>query len=120
MERDRGYGSTEDLLSAGYFSAEWIRELHRAGDQQGRLGVARFYAGPCLDAEQHRIENSCTLPACRRMVCSRSSLAADQFVILPRTRPEEEKLAQASGDEARTRWWPGYHRFTDWGRDTMC
>jgi predicted glycogen debranching enzyme len=36
----------------------------------------------------------------------------------PGARPEEQALAQASGDDARTII-AGYHWFGDWGRDTM-
>jgi predicted glycogen debranching enzyme len=46
------------------------------------------------------------------------ALAADQFIVLPGSRPEEQVLARASGDEARTVI-AGYHWFGDWGRDTM-
>jgi predicted glycogen debranching enzyme len=46
------------------------------------------------------------------------ALAADQFVITPAGRIQEEARAHASGDEARTVI-AGYHWFTDWGRDTM-
>ncbi|HEX7705494.1 MAG TPA: amylo-alpha-1,6-glucosidase [Thermoanaerobaculia bacterium] len=45
-------------------------------------------------------------------------LAADQFVILPATRPALIASMHASGDEPRTVI-AGYHWFTDWGRDTM-
>jgi predicted glycogen debranching enzyme len=45
-------------------------------------------------------------------------LAADQFLIRPRTRQADEARALASGDEPRTVI-AGYHWFTDWGRDTM-
>jgi predicted glycogen debranching enzyme len=45
-------------------------------------------------------------------------LAADQFVIIPQTRPADAARAHARGDEARTII-AGYHWFTDWGRDTM-
>src|SRR5439155_567761 len=46
------------------------------------------------------------------------TLAADQFIILPGSRPEENVLASISGEEVRTIV-AGYHWFTDWGRDTM-
>ena len=45
-------------------------------------------------------------------------LAADQFVITPRTRPQDEVRGAAEGDGARTII-AGYPWFTDWGRDTM-
>src|SRR4029079_11981508 len=45
-------------------------------------------------------------------------LAADQFIIRPAGRVEENARARAAGDEVRTVI-AGYHWFTDWGRDTM-
>ncbi|MGZ7039419.1 MAG: amylo-alpha-1,6-glucosidase, partial [Thermoanaerobaculia bacterium] len=45
-------------------------------------------------------------------------LAADQFLIRPRTRVGDEARARAMGDDPRTVI-AGYHWFTDWGRDTM-
>jgi predicted glycogen debranching enzyme len=45
-------------------------------------------------------------------------LAADQFLISPRTRAADEARAYAVGDDPRTVI-AGYHWFTDWGRDTM-
>ncbi|HEV7920707.1 MAG TPA: glycogen debranching enzyme N-terminal domain-containing protein, partial [Thermoanaerobaculia bacterium] len=45
-------------------------------------------------------------------------LAADQFLIAPRTRAADEARMAAAGDSPRTVI-AGYHWFTDWGRDTM-
>src|SRR6185369_15184103 len=45
-------------------------------------------------------------------------LAADQFLISPRTRAADEARAHATGDDPRTVI-AGYHWFTDWERDTM-
>ena len=45
-------------------------------------------------------------------------LAADQFLIHPRTRVVDEMRAYAAGESPRTVI-AGYHWFTDWGRDTM-
>ena len=45
-------------------------------------------------------------------------LAADQFIIKPRTRPRDEAILNAQGDTACTVI-AGYPWFTDWGRDTM-
>src|SRR6185369_2397214 len=45
-------------------------------------------------------------------------LAADQFIITPRTRPADQARLEALGDDARTVI-AGYPWFTDWGRDTM-
>lgn len=46
------------------------------------------------------------------------TLAADQFIVLPRTRNSKEALADGSSAQVRTII-AGYHWFTDWGRDTM-
>ena len=56
--------------------------------------------------------------AARTGVAAELVFAADQFVITPAGRAEEEARAHASGDEVRTVI-AGYHWFTDWGRDTM-
>ena len=45
-------------------------------------------------------------------------LAADQFVVDPVGRPEDEARAAAAGNDLRTII-AGYPWFTDWGRDTM-
>jgi predicted glycogen debranching enzyme len=45
-------------------------------------------------------------------------LAADQFIIVPKSRPADTAIARATGDDPRTVI-AGYHWFTDWGRDTM-
>jgi predicted glycogen debranching enzyme len=52
-------------------------------------------------------------PMARQLV-----LAADQFIVVPKTRPADAAAARAAGDEPRTVI-AGYHWFTDWGRDTM-
>ena len=45
-------------------------------------------------------------------------LAADQFIVRPTSRADDEARARAAGGDARTVI-AGYHWFTDWGRDTM-
>ena len=57
-------------------------------------------------------------PAARSGVAAELVLAADQFIIRPSSRTDDEARARASGGEARTVI-AGYHWFTDWGRDTM-
>src|SRR5580700_1361893 len=54
----------------------------------------------------------------RRKTVSELTLAADQFLIVPRGRTEDAARAHAAGEELRTVI-AGYHWFTDWGRDTM-
>ena len=60
----------------------------------------------------------CAVPAARSGIAAELVFAADQFVITPAGRAEEEARAHAAGDEVRTVI-AGYHWFTDWGRDTM-
>src|SRR5262249_42285126 len=57
-------------------------------------------------------------PAAREGLGAELVLAADQFIIRPEGRGEDEVRARASGDEVVTVI-AGYHWFTDWGRDTM-
>src|SRR5205823_6466135 len=54
----------------------------------------------------------------RAGTAARLVLAADQFVIEPVTRPQDEAWARATGQDARSVI-AGYHWFNDWGRDTM-
>ncbi len=51
-------------------------------------------------------------------VAAQLVLAADQFLIQPHTRSQDEARIAAAGDTPRTVI-AGYHWFTDWGRDTM-
>jgi predicted glycogen debranching enzyme len=121
IERDRGYEHLETLLSPGYFQVELS-----AG------GAATFVASTAdwssleldgdhaVEAETRRCERliAAAPAAARSGVAAQLVLAADQFVILPGSRPEESVLAGAAGEEARTVI-AGYHWFGDWGRDTM-
>ena len=120
VDRDRGSEHIEDLASPGYFRADlssdepiafvastepWeLLEFHP------RLSLTRRRSGEQAPAGRQDggggdLEGWLTV-------------AADQFIISPGSRVEEQALARASGDEARTVI-AGYHWFTDWGRDTM-
>ncbi len=57
-------------------------------------------------------------PAAREGPAAELVLAADQFIVRPSSRAEDEARARADGGEARTVI-AGYHWFTDWGRDTI-
>jgi predicted glycogen debranching enzyme len=73
-----------------------------------------------LEAEcdrRRRLIAQAAAPA-RRGLLSELVLAADQFVISPVGRFDEEVRAHAYGDDVRTVF-AGYHWFTAWGRDTM-
>jgi len=122
IEESRGYTSRGDLYSPGHFRVDIDSELPA-------VLVASTEAWETIDAlvpeEAHTAER-----ARRRALISRAHpcaqngpaaelvLAADQFIITPAGRVEEEARAHAAGDEVRTVI-AGYHWFTDWGRDTM-
>ena len=111
----------EDLASPGYFAVE----LTTAGPISFVASTEpwehlQLEARPIFEAEDRRVtkllaqSNAGGQDDFERWL----TLAADQFIVLPRSRLEEHALARASGDEARTVI-AGYHWFTDWGRDTM-
>ncbi len=121
-EASRGYESTGELWSPGYFRIDltkgqeatlvastetWdaVQALGPAeADQAGRLRVRRLIAE--------------APPEARADLAGELVLAADQFVVTPAGRAEDKARARAAGDEVRTVI-AGYHWFTDWGRDTM-
>jgi predicted glycogen debranching enzyme len=121
VERNRGQDHLEDLFSPGYLTVE-------LAEGQSIALVASTEAWELLDleapaifeAEQRRLQKLLSLApsVAQHSVAAQLVLAADQFIILPGSRLEEDILARASGDEARTMI-AGYHWFTDWGRDTM-
>ena len=121
VDRDRGSEHIQDLFSPGYFTVD-------LSDGQCVALVAsvepwdllNFDSNDIVRAEQRRLEHLVSLaPALQQDDLSkRLQLATDQFIVKPGARPEEQAIAQASGDDARTVI-AGYHWFGDWGRDTM-
>ncbi|MCC2641393.1 MAG: hypothetical protein K0S45_1806 [Nitrospira sp.] len=121
VDRDRGSKHIENLASPGYFNAEITPERPIAFVASTEPWELLEYSGEDIfEAERQRLSK--LLPPMRRTVENDLewwlTLAADQFIVLPGSRMEEQALARASGDEARTVI-AGYHWFTDWGRDTM-
>ncbi len=121
VDRDRGSDYIEDLSSPGYFSVDLtaVRPIAFLASTES-WDLLGFHPEAIFEAEAQRV---------RRLLADRPdqsdddmeqwlTLAADQFIICPGSRLEEQALARASGDEARTVI-AGYHWFTDWGRDTM-
>jgi len=121
VERDRGYDHTEDLFSPGYFTTEILPEQSVALVASTEAWeLLDLDAAPIFESERQRVRKvlmQAPEPA-QTGFAAQLVLAADQFIIRPGTRPEEQVLAHASGDEVRTVV-AGYHWFTDWGRDTM-
>jgi predicted glycogen debranching enzyme len=121
VERERGYDHVEDLVSPGYFSADLaVGESLSLVVSTEAWELLNPSAEVILEAERGRLDK--VLAAAPKEAQSGPAahlvLAADQFLILPGSRPEENVLASISGEEIRTVI-AGYHWFTDWGRDTM-
>jgi predicted glycogen debranching enzyme len=121
VERDRGDPAFDSAFSPGYFAAElaadrpvvFVASTH-AWD---RLD---FEAPAVFDAERRRMDGLLALAPQfdGDAFAEQLTMAADQFVVLPGSRIEENVMAQAEGSELRSIY-AGYHWFGDWGRDTM-
>jgi len=121
VDRDRGSKHSENLASPGYFDTEITSERPIAFVASTEHWELLGYNGEAIfEAEAQRLNK--LLPPVQKTgqddLEGWLTLAADQFIVLPGSRMEEQALARASGDEARTVI-AGYHWFTDWGRDTM-
>ncbi len=121
VDRERGAEHLEDLSSPGYFQAELATDHSIAFVASTEPWEhLEFSPDALVEAESQRLGK--LLNTVRAgdgdAVEERLALAADQFIVAPGSRVEEQALAKASGDEARTVI-AGYHWFTDWGRDTM-
>ncbi|HET8721766.1 MAG TPA: glycogen debranching enzyme N-terminal domain-containing protein, partial [Nitrospira sp.] len=121
VDRDRGSDHVQDLFSPGFFTVDLSKGQHAAlvasVEPWDRLSLD---STDILQAEQQRLEKLVSLaPALQKdQFAQQLQLAADQFIVQPGARPEEQTLARASGEEAKTII-AGYHWFGDWGRDTM-
>jgi len=121
-EHRRGYDSTGDLWSPGYFrvTIEKGRDAVLVASTEGWETVLALDPEEALAASRARrtrlfervSEEARSGPAAELV------LAADQFIISPAGRIEDAARAHAAGDEVRTVI-AGYPWFTDWGRDTM-
>jgi predicted glycogen debranching enzyme len=121
LERDRGYDHVTRLHSPGYFSVvlnpgqeiAFVASVEPAET----LEIAPHTV---VENERHRVEKILSIAPeeARTGLAAHLVLAADQFIILPGTRPEEQMLAHTAGEDVRTVV-AGYHWFTDWGRDSM-
>jgi predicted glycogen debranching enzyme len=122
LERSRGYPSSGDAWSPGYFRLD----LHRGESVTILASTESLETMTALspaDARNAELERRRRLlvsadPVLADFNTAELILASDQFVIAPAGRVEDAARAHAAGDEARTII-AGYHWFTDWGRDTM-
>lgn len=121
IENERGLDDRTSLSSPGYFQASMIEgEALSFATTIDSWSAIQFEPSLVFDAERHRLQKLLMLapePA-RSGLAAKLVLAADQFIVRPVSRTEENVLVHASGEHVRTVI-AGYHWFTDWGRDTM-
>src|SRR3954447_7213301 len=122
IEKARGYEFEGTLWSPGT-----IRFTIEPGHNAGLIASVESWdtlnamdAGDACMAEHARRDRLLSIAknAAADEFSAQLVLAADQFLISPRTRAADEARAYAAGDDPRTVI-AGYHWFTDWGRDTM-
>lgn len=120
VDRDRGSPHIENLFSPGYFAIELEQDRSVAFvASMEPWEMLEHGSDAVLSAEHERLLKLVSQwPGARDEFELLLGLAADQFIVFPGSRVEEQTLAQASADVARTVM-AGYHWFTDWGRDTM-
>jgi predicted glycogen debranching enzyme len=122
VEESRGYEHAGELWSPGYFRFDLTADSDAAlvASTEPWERILALRPGAAFDAEQRRREQLLHLasPAARSSPAAELVLAAEQFIISPSGRVEEEARALASGEELRSVI-AGYPWFTDWGRDTM-
>jgi predicted glycogen debranching enzyme len=122
VEEHRGYASTGELWSPGWFDAEMEpgETLTVIASAEEWKSIRALDPGAAADAERSRRERliSRASPSAQTGAAAELVLAADAFVVTPAYRAEDVARAHAAGEEMRTVI-AGYHWFADWGRDTM-
>ncbi len=122
VEASRGYESTGELWSPGYFRIDLAKgqTATLVASTESWETIQALRPAEAEQAERLRLGQLVTQapPEARTGLAGELVLAADQFIITPAGRVEEAARACAAGDEVRTVI-AGYHWFTDWGRDTM-
>ena len=122
VESRRGYQDVGDLWSPGHFAVSLSRDAEASliASTEGWEVIDALTPGDAEAAERMRRRSllAAADPRAQDGPAAELVLAADQFIIKPAGRVEDEARARASGEEARTVI-AGYHWFTDWGRDTM-
>ncbi len=122
VEKARGYEAHAEVWSPGYYrvnlpvggAATFVASTE-SWDTVHALPANQAWE---LELERRRRLLEIAPSPCREGPAAELTLAADSFIVSPRTRVADEVVVRAAGDEARTVV-AGYHWFTDWGRDTM-
>jgi predicted glycogen debranching enzyme len=122
VEESRGYESTGDMWSPGYFRVD-LDTAHAATLVASTEDWPLAEALTPAQAHQHELDRRSRLlasahPEARSVPAAELVLAGDAFIITPVGRVPDAVRARAAGDEVRSVI-AGYHWFTDWGRDTM-
>lgn len=122
LEASRGYESSGDWWTPGYFKVDLHREVPTTliASTENWESIQALPSALAMEAEHERRQQllHTAPPIARADIGAELVLAADQFIITPASRIEDAARARAAGDEVRTII-AGYHWFTDWGRDTM-
>jgi predicted glycogen debranching enzyme len=120
-EAERGYDSLGPLWSPGLFSAP-LTEFGPVllASTEAWHTVMALAPDDALAYERERRRRLLALahPELQTGVAAELVLAADAFIVTPRTRVADSMRARSHGDDICTIF-AGYHWFTDWGRDTM-
>ena len=122
LEHRRGYESAGHLWSPGCFSVALSRGRDAAflasTERWEHIGSLSAREGLEVERQRQTLLVAAAHRDARRGTGAELVFAADDFIIRPAERIEEEARARAAGDEACTVI-AGYPWFTDWGRDTM-
>ena len=122
IEESRGYDSSGELWTPGYFRVDLSRSSSATlvASTESWETIQALPPNQAHKAEHDRRQRLLELAgdAASDEIGAELVLAADQFLITPAGRQEDAARASASGDELRSVI-AGYHWFTDWGRDTM-
>ncbi len=122
LEQYRGYDNEGPLWSPGYFRVqlrphEPVTLIASVEPWETIVAIPPQEARDAERARRRRLLEAAH-PAARTGAAAELVLGADQFIVRPVVRTDDEARARAAGGEARTVI-AGYHWFTDWGRDTM-
>jgi predicted glycogen debranching enzyme len=121
-ERDRGYEWQGSLWSPGYFRVDLGEgdktTLVASTERWDTVRALSPEEALQVELDRRKLLLAAAPPQAQTGPAAELVLAADQFLITPVGRVEDEARMHASGDEIRTVI-AGYHWFTDWGRDTM-